>query len=139
MRLWIAKLRSYRDEIVSEALLARRGELFPSVDDVIEQIEIIQERRRQETANQEWEHYQQEQERAAAEGLLATENDYAVMNEAMKKLGMSKPEFKSFPTSRPLPGIPQQPKNEQEIRDSKEILRQQTEQLLAMRKKQGTP
>lgn len=91
-RLWVPKLKLYRDEIVCEALENGRWKVFPNINEVLEEIEVIEERHKDAAANREWERYQAEQKRAEEQGLLATDEDYAEMNRALKRLGMSKPE-----------------------------------------------
>lgn len=124
------KLRNCTDEIVSEALISGRWSLFPSVDEVLDQIDLIKERRRQESGEREWNSYRLEQKRAAEDGRLASEADYSQMREALQKMGMSQPTIKSFPKPAPPPQ-----QTEAQFADRKEMLRQQTEKIFAMRQK----
>lgn len=85
LRFWREKLKNYADELICTALISGKWQFFPSVDQVIEQIEIIQERRRQESANREWAAYKANQLKAEMEGRLATEEDYAEMRAALRR------------------------------------------------------
>jgi hypothetical protein len=85
LRLWKVKLAKYSDEQVLQSLKVGTWHWFPSVDDVIELIQVQIERSRQEAANREWDHYKAEQRRAEAEGRLATDEDYALMREALRR------------------------------------------------------
>jgi hypothetical protein len=55
------------------------------VDQVIAEVERLNERKRHENANRDWESYKAEQQRAERNGLLATDDDYAAMREALRK------------------------------------------------------
>lgn len=61
-------------------------EFFPSVDHVIEQIERIQEERQLEAANRDWEAYKAQQKNAQEMGLLASEEDYEEMRQALRRI-----------------------------------------------------
>jgi hypothetical protein len=86
LRFWREKLKNFRDETVCEALLAGKWPYFPSVDQVIGEIERLQERSRQENANRDWLAYRQRQAQAEREGRMATDEDYAEMRAALRKV-----------------------------------------------------
>lgn len=50
------------------------------------EIEFVQEKRVQEKGNRDWLKYKSEQKRAESDGLLATDEDYAVMREKLREL-----------------------------------------------------
>jgi hypothetical protein len=56
------------------------------VDQVIVEMEMLAERKRHEDANRNWELWKASQSRAKAEGLLATEEDYAEMRKRLREL-----------------------------------------------------
>ena len=85
LKLWIKKLERHPDDLVCEALVSGIWEYFPSVDQVISQVERIQDRKRQDSANREWDHWKANMKRAQEEGLMATEEDYAEMRAALRK------------------------------------------------------
>jgi hypothetical protein len=70
---WREKLKSYSDGEVCEALSLWAGEFFPSVDDIAKAIHRMRENR---AVNKPWEQYKANQAKAAAEGRLATDEDY---------------------------------------------------------------
>lgn len=130
LRLWREKLKTYADDLICEALVTGCWKVFPSADEVRQQIHQLQEQRQQVTANEDWNRFKTEQQRAEREGLLATEKDYEQIREGMKKLGNSKAVPKAS-----KPAMPQQPLTDVQVRDRKQILRQQTAKLLARKEK----
>lgn len=78
-------------------------EFFPDVDAVIKLIGRIQDERRQDAANAEWDAYCENQKRADREGLLATEEQYAEMREGIKKIAGEKSLEKAISVD--LPGV----------------------------------
>lgn len=86
LRYWKEKLRGIPDEIVCEALTTGRWQYFPSVDDVLIAVGEIRERLVQRAGESDYERFQREQRRAAQEGLLATESDYAAMRTKLREL-----------------------------------------------------
>jgi hypothetical protein len=83
LRYWAEKLTNVPDELICEALTTARWELFPSVDDVLRAVDGIREARR---GGREWEQWKAGQKRAAREGKLATEDDYAQMRSRLREL-----------------------------------------------------
>ena len=85
--LWKAKLKSFPDEEICSALVNGNWEWFPSVDEVIRQIESNRHARLAEKENNAWLAWKERQRKAMAEGKLASEKDYAdlrrVCREAM--------------------------------------------------------
>lgn len=100
-QLWEPKLKRYRDEVVCEALMRGKWTIFPNVNEVIEVIEMIEKEHRDQAQNRDWEKFQAEQKYAEENGLLATDADYAEMNERiLKAVGVSdKPKRKLYPPS----------------------------------------
>jgi len=86
LRFWREKLKKYPDQVVCEALLSIECKLFPSVDDVIAEIGRLAERKRHENANRDWEQWKAGMRRAQEEGLMATDEDYAEMRAALRKV-----------------------------------------------------
>jgi hypothetical protein len=86
LRFWKEKLKAFRDETVCEALTSGRWELFPSVDQVIAEVERLNERKRHENANRDWQGWKANMRRAQEEGLLASEEDYAEMRAALRRV-----------------------------------------------------
>jgi hypothetical protein len=86
LRFWKEKLKAFRDETLCEALLAGRWELFPSVDQVIVEIGRLEERKRHDNANRDWQGWKANMRRAQDEGLLASEGDYAEMRAALRRV-----------------------------------------------------
>jgi hypothetical protein len=86
LRFWKEKLKAFRDETVCEALTSGRWELFPSVDQVIAEVERLNERKRHENANRDWQGWKANMRRAQDEGLLASEEDYAEMRAALRRV-----------------------------------------------------
>jgi len=72
--------------MVCEALTTGRWKLFPSVDDVLIVVEEIRERLLQTVGEKEYADYRREQQRAAREGLLATDEEYAAMRAKLREL-----------------------------------------------------
>ena len=85
LRFWKEKLKNFQDNTVCEALLSGQWEFFPSVDQVIKEIDLINERKRHENANRDWQQWKANLKRAKTEGLLATEQDYEEMRAALRK------------------------------------------------------
>jgi hypothetical protein len=77
-RLWKARLAGIPDETICAALLSGRWTIFPSVGQVLDEIDAM---KRLAAAQREDDYVQwkREQEAAAAGGKLATEEDYAWM------------------------------------------------------------
>lgn len=86
LRYWREKLKGIPDGIVCEALLTGRWKLFPSVDEVLAVVEEIRERLAQRAGESDYDRYKRGQDRAAKEGLLATEEDYAAMRKRLREL-----------------------------------------------------
>jgi hypothetical protein len=86
LRFWKEKLKAFRDETVCEALTSGRWELFPSVDQVIAEVERLNERKRHENANLEWNTYKDRQEAAMRDGRMASEEDYAYMRSKLREI-----------------------------------------------------
>ena len=86
LRFWREKLKAFRDETVCEALTSGRWEFFPSVDQVITEIEAVQKRNQFEAANRDWEQWKGNMKRAQDEGLMATEEDYAEMRKRLREI-----------------------------------------------------
>lgn len=131
-RFWMEKLKAYPEPLVEHILIHSHWKLFPSADEVIEEIELLRETWRQESAERSWMRWKLEQERAGREGLLATEQDYAELREAAKRLAMSK--RLELPPAPPTVRISRHEPTDAEIRDRKQMLRQQVAQLEARRK-----
>lgn len=90
LRFWKLKLAKYSDDIICQALAEGIWQFFPSVDNVIQQIEAILRRDREDACNKAWDDWKAEQERAKRDGLLATEEQLAEVREGLKKLAESK-------------------------------------------------
>jgi len=86
LRFWKEKLSGIPDELVCEALMTGRWQLFPSVDDVIIRVEEIRERRHQVSGEQAYAKYKREQREAKSAGLLATDADYEAMRAKLREL-----------------------------------------------------
>lgn len=69
-----------------DALVTGRWQLFPSVDDVLIEIELRQERAGQERGNSDWENWKRERAYAKRHGLLATEADHEAMRTKLREL-----------------------------------------------------
>ena len=77
---WKQELEGYSDQETTEALNLWVGEWFPSVKEIRQLMDRKRELQKQaakEAANNRpWENYKAEQAQAAAEGRLATDDDY---------------------------------------------------------------
>lgn len=133
-RYWKHKLKTYPAPLVEHVLMETHWKLFPSADEVIEEIELLREDWRQEAAERSWQHWKLEQERAGREGLLATEADYAELREAAKRMATSKRMDLPAPPAPARAPISRHEPTDAEIRDRKQMLRQQVAQLEARRK-----
>ena len=86
LRFWKEKLKGFADGLICQALSEGRWEFFPDVDKVISQIEAIQERKRQENDNAQWEAYKLRQQAALREGRMASDEDYAYMRSKLREI-----------------------------------------------------
>lgn len=131
-RYWTEKLKAYPGPIVNAVLLQIHWTLFPSTDEVIEELETLRETWRQERDDDAWQHWKLEQERAARDGLLATDEDYAELRKGLDALARSKPMAQTKPGA--ARATTYEPLTDAQFRDRKEILRQQIAQIEASRK-----
>lgn len=129
---WKEKLKPYPGPLIEHVLIHTHWKLFPSADEVIEEIELMREEWRQEAAEKSWLHWKLEQERAGREGLLATEADYQELREAMKCLARPKV-IEPRAAKVPAKVFEREPMTEAQFRDRKEMLRQQAATIEAMR------
>lgn len=86
IELWKQKLKPYTPEIVITALRKGEWDHCPSSSEVIKEIKLMQEKARQEASNREYEKFKEQQKFAAENGLLATDEDYAKMNDEIRKV-----------------------------------------------------
>lgn len=87
----------------------------------------MQEKARQEAINREWEKYKAQQKEAQEQGLLATDADYAEMNEAIKKVVGTAPATEKKKIYYPSTSTP----------SKEELNRRKEEQLRAVYEKYG--
>jgi len=83
LSFWTEKLASYQESEVCEALKLYAGEFFPSVDDIAA---LIERRRINAAQNKQWDQWKATQKQAAAEGKLATDEDYAQLREVFRRV-----------------------------------------------------
>ena len=86
LRFWNLKLAKYSDQTICQALAEGIWDYFPSVDQVIQQIEAIMRRDREDRTTAQWDSWRKRQAEAEREGKLATEEQYAEMRAALRKL-----------------------------------------------------
>lgn len=76
MPYWREKLKNLPDKMICAALLSGAWQFFPSVDQVLEQVELVAERGMQTKGEAEWATWKAENRRAEKEGRMASEKDY---------------------------------------------------------------
>ena len=86
LRYWTEKLKGIPDLLICQALTNGRWDFFPSVDDVLQQIELIREQLNQCAGEAAYDAYREQQREAEAKGLLATEEDYAYMRKRLREI-----------------------------------------------------
>lgn len=126
-RIWKPKLKRYSDEIISQAIMRGQWKIFPNVNEVIEEIQMLENERSEDRKNREWEDYKAKQKAAEEQGLLATDEDYAEMNAALKRIAQSAP----MPAPVPKPTEAYTPPPPAELE------RRKQEQLKAVQEKYG--
>jgi len=86
IKLWQAKLSGYPNELVEWALLNYNGEFFPNPSTICRMIEVKREAIQGEQQDREWKAWKAGQKQAAAEGKLATDEDYTRLREIVRRV-----------------------------------------------------
>lgn len=92
--LWREKLKHLSDEVICRSLMTGKWQYFPSVDDVLEQSEIVIEQMATEKSDDYWANWKAENAKAEREGRLMTDADWDELRATYERIMARPVEFK---------------------------------------------